>query len=147
MPVETAPKARKLPEARFAPAEVMRVRYVIVPEEGTSFEELLEPIYWSHVARRLRALDILEIHPEDGSYFAELLVRGVGPKGAQVVTLRMKKLGEVEDLGEAFKIQWKGGHLKHAVIRSRDKEVLQGGFANKEDAAAWLASNLASLAA
>lgn len=142
------PRARKLPEARFATAEVIRTHYVIVPEAGTSLEDLLDPIYWSHVARRLRPLDILEVHAEDGSYFAELLVRNTNQlNSAKVEVLRSKEFGVAEDEEDEFSVKWKGGHAKYAVIRRRDKAVMQDGFANKEDAATWLGTNLSSLAA
>lgn len=148
LPAAPAKSGRKLPEARMHLGEAMRNIFVIVPEAGTAFEDLLDPIYWGHVGKKLRPLDILEIHPEDGNYFAELLVRSVetGGRGAKVAPLRFVGLGAIEAAAEEYRIEWKGGHSKHAVVRVRDKAVLQAGFGNKEDAAAWLAVNAKSLA-
>jgi hypothetical protein len=48
----------------------------VVPEDGTTkIEDLLNEAYWSMVAYKFKPCDIVEVHAEDGSYFAELYVR------------------------------------------------------------------------
>lgn len=141
-------KRRKLPESRMNIAEALRTRHVVVPEAGTDFAELADPLYWAHVARKLRPGDMLEIHPEDGGYFAELIVRAVegNGRGAKVAALRHVKLDAVANSAEDYRVEWKGQMQKHAVVRVRDKEVMQGGFGTKDEAMAWLAANGKSLA-
>lgn len=67
--------------SRITLAEYARNIFVVTPEHGTPFEDILKPSYWLHVAdtvsMRLRPYDRIEVRPEDGSYFAELIVRSV----------------------------------------------------------------------
>lgn len=141
-------KVRKIHPSRCKLAEGARNIWQIVPEEGVSFDDLLDPAYWTHIADRLRPTDRIEVVPEDGSYFAELLVRSQGRMTAKVVVLRKVDLGAPEASAPTlgFDVLWKGAHHKHAVVRLRDKSVMQAGFEAKEAALAWLAANARTLA-
>lgn len=142
-------KVRKIHPSRFKLAETSRNVYMIVPEDGTPFDSLLEPSYWSHIADKLRPTDRIEVIAEDGSYFAELLVRSQGRMTAKVSVLRKVDLDPPEAASQTlgFDVQWKGPHHKHAVVRLSDKSIMQGSFDTKEMALAWLALNARTLAA
>lgn len=138
----------KLPAARFHLAEHKRNVYLIVPPEGTPFEAVLDAAYLGHVAARLRIGDRVEVMPEDGAYFGELLVTYVERQTAKVEVLRKIDLGAIDVPAEApdFEIRFKGPQRQHSVVRVSDKSVVKDGFATKDAAGVWLASHLAALA-
>lgn len=146
---EGAKTLRKIHPSRFKLATHVRNVWSIVPEDGTAYEEILEPSYWTHIAERLRPNDRIEVFAEDGSYFAELIVRSSTRLSAKVQELRKVQLGEVEGASpmSGFDVMWRGPHHKHAVIRLKDKVPLQTGFDTREAAVAWLAVNIRNLAA
>ena len=138
----------KIHPSRFSLADSNRNVWSIVPEVGTPYSALSDASYWSHIADKLRPFDRIEVYAEDGAYWAELLVISAARLSAKVIELRKKDLDGVGMVSEpGFEVQWKGPHHKHAVVRMKDKTALQSGFASKEDAMAWLASNSKTLAA
>lgn len=141
---------RQIAAARFKEAAQVRNEWVITPEEGTPFEAVLREDYWSHIASRLRPCDIIEVHAEDATFFARLYVRTAGRLWAKVAVMEFVDFTKdapvaVRDTGH--EVKWKGPHMKWAVIRTADKEAVQGGFENKEIAAGWLADYLKQVAA
>lgn len=144
-----APRSpRRLHPSRFKVAEQERNLWLVYPEHGTEFEDLLEPSYWSHIAKNLRPGARIEVLAEDGSYWAELLVRATGNLSASVHPLRKVDLGNIP-LPEAssFAVEYRGPVLKHAVIRKRDGSSIQSGFDTQEAAMQWLGLNSRTLAA
>lgn len=142
-------KDRKLHASRFGLAEHKRRIFSIVPEHGTEFEEVLKPSFWSHIAVNLRISDRIEVLAEDGSYFAELIVRDAGNLFASVGVLRKIDLDPVNsgEGSDGHEVAWKGPHRKFAVIRKSDDAIVKDGFDAKPAALAWLAGNIKSLAA
>lgn len=147
---EATAKARKLPESRFRLAEQVRNFWNIVPEEGTPFDALKDPAYWSHNARKMRNGDLIEAVPDDESYWALLRVKSVGPAGVQVAVIFFEKPEVTPILAAAamdFEVAFKGPHHKWSVIRLSDKENIKPSFQTREEATAWLAMNYKSLTA
>lgn len=140
---------RKIHPSRFKQADGVRNVWVVVPEEGVPYEALLDDAYWAHIADKLRPMDRIEVLPEDGAYFAELIVRASGRQFANVIELRKVRLdtSAVASPDGRYDVQWKGPHHKFAVVRISDKTPMQTGFENKVDAFTWLSQNLHSLAA
>lgn len=143
-------RPRKLPESRFRIADQVRNFWNIVPEEGTSFDALKDPAYWSHNARKMRNGDLIEAVPDDESYWALLRVKSVGPAGAQVAVI-FHEQPKAEPLPEAvaidFEVAHKGPHRRWSVIRLSDKEYIKDQFQTREEATLWLAGNYKSLTA
>jgi len=146
---ENVVKIRRLHPTRMKAAEYNRTVYQVVPEDGTAFDEVKEASFWTHVAGKLRIGDRLEVMPEDGTYFAELIVRATNRQGAQIGVLRKVDLDPVvtESVLTDYTVDWRGPHHKFGVIRIRDKTIVEKGFDTKEQATAWLATNARSLAA
>lgn len=141
-------KPRKLPESRFRQAEAVRNMWSVVPEEGTTLADVLDPVYWSHNARKLRPCDIIEVMPDDGSYYGRLIVRSVGPAGVHVAKLEYVAFDAVEPQASAaslFTVAWKGPHHRWVVMRLADKEIIQANFENQTDAQRWLTENSRTL--
>lgn len=138
-----------LRESRISLAEFIRQTHHVTPEEGTKFEDLLREDFWSAVSYKFKPADIIEIHAEDGSYFAELYIRAAGRNWAKVAVLRKVDLDPVEaqfSMPE-FETAWKGPARKFAVIRLSDKEIIKDGFDTKEQAADYIRGHVKALAA
>jgi hypothetical protein len=137
-------RPRKLPEARFRVAEQVRNIWNAVPEQGATLEALLDPTYWSHNARRMRPTDIIEAMPDDGSWYARLIVRSVGALGVTVALLDHYDFSDAEEPRAAdprFDVKWKGPHYKWAVVPLAGGEAIQTGFDTREAGTRWLAEN------
>ena len=104
--------------------EAARNLWVVFVEQGTKREELKRPEFWSLVARTFKIGDRIEVQCDDSSYFAEYLVRSVGPTHAVVYELSFRTLDEpTEELGaeatnavsRKYSVQFRGPLLKHCV--------------------------------
>lgn len=150
------PMPRSLPPLRFKQAEYERTIYRCVPEAGTSLGTLLEPPFWAHVAAKLKPYDRIEVIAEDNAYFAELLVLETGRMWAKVrmLTHVMLDAGHGEDdamIAAAegdpeYRIEFKGPHRKHVVVRNSDDAVVKEGISTKGEASQWLRDHIKSLA-
>lgn len=131
-------------------AEHEVVCYYHYPDTGTTLEDVLQPEYWSHVARNLRTGHRVEIFAADGSYWAMLIVRAAGTRDAVVQTLQHVELGPQSDIvvaPSAYEVKWRGPSKKWGVVRREDNEVIRDEFAVKEQAAKWMKNHIQSLAA
>lgn len=144
---------KKLPSSRFKLADYKRNEFRVTPEHGTTLEDIQKPEFWTHVAAQLAQFDTIEVIPEDGSFYAELLVITSGKQFATVKLLRHVELERTvkKDAPEAqmhpdYRIEWGGVAEKHRIVRS-DGEVMAKGLQKKADAEAWLKDHLAQLAA
>jgi len=142
-------KPSKLHPHRFKLAEYTHNIWMITPEAGVPVEAIIaDPAYLSHVAKMLKPNDLVRIIPDDSSYFAEAIVRSVSNTHARLALLRRIDIEPLEDgiVGD-HAVRFMGLHKKHTVIRLSDKKEVQPGFDTKEDALAWLAANIRSIAA
>lgn len=111
----------------------------VTPEIGTPPAALLDPHYWAHVSAKLRFGDVIEVLAEDGSYFAELLVRDVGNLYAKVAFKNPVTVFSTDEAMEApvgYAVKWRGPKARFGVIHGTD--VLKDGFVDKAEAHAWL---------
>lgn len=111
----------------------------VTPEIGTPPSALLDPHYWAHVSARLSVGNIIEVLAEDGSYFAELLVRDVGNLYAKVAFKSPVTIFSNDEALEApagYEVKWRGPKARFGVLHGKD--VLKDGFVDKTEAHAWL---------
>lgn len=117
---------------------------------GVSFADILPADAWSLVSARFVQGDIIEALAEDGSWYAELLVRECSNVHAKVGVLMHKDfvvktaVPVVED--PDFKVEFKGPNHKWSVIRVKDAVNVKNGLSSREEATAWLAKNKADIA-
>lgn len=139
----------QLHPSRFALAEHKRNLYFVTPADGTTLEQVLQPVFWSHVAARLRPTDRVEVHAEDGTWFAELYVRDAGHLHATLVPLRVFEFDAAERKATAadHEVHWKGPHHRWAVVRRSDGQLVKTECASREEAQMWLAGNAKTLRA
>lgn len=125
---------------RFTDASYVRNFWSVSAEVGTTKQDMMKPEYWAHVANMLKPCDRLEVQVEDGSYFAEFIVRTCGNTWATVSLINERKLQDVESPKEAvqFEAQWKGASLKWCVVRLSDKQNIHEGAASEQEAMTWM---------
>lgn len=136
----------KLLEKSFVSAEFARQSYFACPVAGTPIEKVLEPEYWAHVARKINPHDIIEVIPEDGAYYARLIVLSVGKLSAKVQKLQYEMLSAhtvtPNANAENFDVKWMGPMAKWKVARKSDGEIVSSdSFQTQEDAQKWINSN------
>jgi hypothetical protein len=114
--------------------------YAVVLPGDISLEDTLEPSFWSHINAhtppKLRQHDTIRVIPEDGSYFAELIVLQAGKGFAQVKLLRHLELDVSPEVSELrlVDVVWRGPAVKFAIERKKDGVRLKQGFTSRADA-------------
>ncbi|BES72164.1 hypothetical protein RE428_31820 [Marinobacter nanhaiticus D15-8W] len=138
----------KLSNPRFKEASFVRTTFVATPEHKTTIKDLESPEYWSHVAAQLKPFDKIEVIPEDGSFYAELLVIDVKRAAATVSVLCHHKLcsDKAPEADAEYVMEFSGGHTKWRVKRVSDNEVLKDGM-TKDEAQKYLSSHEKAMAA
>lgn len=125
----------------LALAESKRTNYRIVVEPDVKPNDLLEPLWWVHVAQLLRSDDQIEVCAHDRSWYGVVMVleagrRGVG--GARVAFIN----GPLDLSNEAvvpkvpdIEVRWTSARDQWSVVR--DKIVVKAGFPTKEEATTY----------
>jgi hypothetical protein len=118
-----------------------RTIYQVKPEITVTVEDLLQPDYWAHVAKQLRAGDRIEAIPDDRHYFAEFFVLAASTNWAKLVLLREVVLikDHEKTVTDGFSVGFAGPHKWRVTQGS---EVLSKGHDDKDAAANWLANHL-----
>lgn len=146
-PAEAATKKREviLVEPRIGEAQYKRNEWVVEAEEGTTPDDVMEPVYWSHVASKFNPMDRIEVRMETGDWVMELIVVQAQRNWARVHATAFHDLRQTSSEAPAASIkhraQWKGNHRKYCVIRNADNAVIQEGLASKALAEEWMANH------
>lgn len=122
-------------------AEFTRNVFAVVVPAETKVADILAPHCWTHVAAKLQRGDRLEIYPEDGQYFAELIVVSAGKNWAQVVLAREIPLDHSVTStmpSDEYYVTYGSPSTLFRVQRKSDKKVLKDGFENKKVAQTWI---------
>lgn len=142
----------KLTADRIKGAEFARNIFRVVVPHGVKYEEILQPIFWAHVASQFAGGDKIEARAENGAWYAELLVLDSSRLHAKVGVLNHVVFDETVDEAtepeaevSPFSAEFKGPQRLWALIRRKDKEVVKEKFSSKEEANSWLSKNIASL--
>lgn len=140
---------KKLNPSEYVLAQYARQVHAVTPPEGTTLEEMLDPAYWGHVSARFHQYDRIEVVPQGGAFYAELLVTNCSLVHAKVAVLHVKELQPLvkEEADKDFSIEFKGPNRKWSVLRAGDKAIVKDVFTSKEEARAWLTANRKDLTA
>ena len=144
---ETAekPRVKKLAEGEFKLTESEQIFQTAIPPVGTTREDMLNPVFWTHVARYMRPMSEIRVMPRDGARYGLYLVIF-----ADRVSARVKELGfwpleniKPEDVDNgAFFVKWIAPPVRFGVMRKVDNTVVKDGFQTKEDAIVWMKQNM-----
>ena len=142
--------AKKLAEADLSLTEHTQNLYTVKAPVGTTREEVLESVFWGHVARKLSPMSEIRIMPKDGAWYGVYLVLYADNLNVSIKELQHYILEDVDpaDLdSDAFFIEWGSPAVKFRVIRKADNSVMKDQLKTKNDAIKWMADNLKSAAA
>lgn len=128
----------------FGDAEFSVRRFVARPQRSIAYEALLKDSAWSHhMANDINPGTLIDVIPEDGSYYALLIVQSKNNNGMAVAEILKRDLGEAKltamPAEEVF-VEWGGAH-KWRVVRASDQDVLAKDFTNENDALGWVSNN------
>lgn len=121
-------------------ASFIRNNFAVTCDHGTQWEDVLNPLFWVHVAQKIKAYDIIEVRALDKSFWGELLVMSATKDSVNVVELRhhdfsvKKQNAKVNnDFFTEFneKEKWR-------VIRKFDKKVIESGFDTAKEAGEYI---------
>lgn len=141
----------KLAPSGARPADGVRNVWAATAAFGVTKEDIENPIYWSHVCARFRPKDRIEVHSEDGSFYAEYMVTSCDRTWAKVVCLMFLELNkaakltdaQVQGIHENYEIKFRGPK-KWSVIRKSDRATLHEGLHTEDDAKKWLEVHLSA---
>lgn len=141
------PKAPSIHPDNIVLAEHARYVYRLNVPPGVPVERLLDPDYYAHTVGKFKPGFLIEALAQDGTYFANLLVRKVEKTGLHCTLLQVFDLSpKVKPKGKGqttdYKIAFGGAH-KWRVIRLSDNEVMHHGEPSEGDARVWLDDFLA----
>lgn len=148
------PKRYRMPESKFGPSTL--ITFDATVPAGTPFEEILKPEYWAHVAGSGRVIPRNKIcaMPEEGHWYAELIVLQVGQNWIKVQPLPGYPVALGEDASvepdsnefPGYEIKWRGPVHKFAAIRLSDGEPVKIGFSTRQAVRLWLTEHMKAMA-
>ena len=132
-------------------AEHVRQHYHATPEAHHTKDDVLKYEYWKHYSRNFKPGDKVDLHWQDNSCYAEVVILHADQFGAKVYYV----LGPVqmdngaqektpESSGE-YAYEWAGPSHKYRIIRISDSEVVAKGLETKEAANQEIANLLKAL--
>ena len=131
------------------PFEYVSTRHDAKIAQGVKPEDLLVPGFWAHQATKLKPLDEIRAHAEDGTWIANYLVLDCSRTWAKVKQLSLHQLGtadvaltqaselDVKSFKDQHLVKHRGPH-KWSVVRKADGAVLEQGMGLRDEAEAWL---------
>jgi len=121
-------------------ADYQRKVFHVVLEANTTLDDVLSPEFWVHNTSRLKAMQKIEVLAQDGSWYAELIVRSVSRVTAKVAVITYKVLEDVsapvEGIGD-HKIEHRKGVGWRAVNKTT-KAIVVDGLPDQESVIAFL---------
>lgn len=140
-PETEAHRVVPLQVSRWQLGEFLNARHSVSPAAGTPFDDLLRPEFWANIVR-LKPGDIIEVRPEDQSYYAELYVIRRDRNAASVCVIRepVKLEPAYKPLPGAVKyaIEFAGPIGQWRVRRLSDNAVMKDRCGTENDARRWL---------
>lgn len=129
---------------RMKGAEFLRVDAVAIAHANTLPADLLKPDYWAHVAKELRPRAHVEVWADDGSWYAEVLVREVGRAYCRVHLKTVINFDE-QNAAQSKAIEFGGYRVVHrgefaqwSVIRLSDNQVMREELGTQGAAVDWV---------
>lgn len=147
--------ARRLPEARFRPGGYIINCWEIEVEHGTSLDEVITPIFWTHVAKHLSMFDEIKVISESRDIYIRLLVVGCDRLSARVHVLEHHDLSETPKFmpsaglpkEDDFFVEYAGKVGKWRFCYKDTKRPVKDKFETREEAESGLKEHLKILVA
>ena len=139
-PKEAVRKVEQIIPARVKEASYARTHWSCTVASGTVPEDLLKPEYWSHIAVKMRPRDQVEAWSDDGTWYAEYVVRACDRSWAMLAP-KMKlnfNSAEIPVEDSPYAVSHRGAHDQWSVTRKSDGAVLFKEGRTREEADAWM---------
>lgn len=112
----------------------------VVPEAGTTFDDMLAPMYWEHVARQMKPWDHVQVRAEDGTFYAQLIVQQADRLSADVRPIMYAELTvgapSDGDVPSGYSVDWGGPVAGWRVLMGNT--VVRDGFLQRGAAIQWV---------
>jgi len=132
-----------LKPSQIKTADQSGLRYHVTPDSGTTIEDMLKPDFWKGVTAYLHPSDRIEVEADDGSFYADLIVRDVGKSWAKVILHHKSEHPVIEDDTDAWKQEFTvTSRPQGIVILRNDDNAIVGGPFESTEAAVLAARNL-----
>lgn len=133
-------------------AEYLRTIFAVSVPPEIEPEDILKPEFWAHVAKKLQPTSRIEVMPETGEWFAELIVIACAHNWAQVCQLRFHELTEskkpeTKTEEPLFKAVFRGNNKKFCVHRISDGSIVKEELPTMAAAQLWISEHMKTLAA
>lgn len=141
---------RQITASRVEGTEYARNGWSVFPEYGTTVEEMKREEYWAMASHKFKVMDRIEVMSEDGSWWAEFVVRNVRQGAVNVGLLSHVEFGSeaVESVNmDDYSVVWRGPKRKWSIERKADNQIMKEEFPDKMDAMAWIVGQKRALAA
>ena len=144
------PVTRKILPKDFVQADFAYNRWSVTLPVGWTFNDTMDPDFWSNVAHLLapskmtntpaRVGDFIEVRTEDHSFYAELYVRAVREQSLIVAPVSDPVYfgKDVPSRVEGMHIRYNTQKRKYEVLRDTDNAVVGDGFDLKENAVRFI---------
>lgn len=140
-PNKIAVRAVKALGTQLQLAQFARNVFVLTVENTVAQSDILKPIFWTHIAEKLKKGDRVEVTPEDGSWYAEFMIVSSSSNWAKVVPLRVIQIDSdyvsAKALDEYY-VKWASKALGFRVHRRGDGQVVKDKFETAESANTWI---------
>lgn len=124
-------------------------RYAIFVPATTTMDDVLQPGWWAHVAKKLRPCDEVKIIPEDMAWRAVVFVRAVGRVEAIVQMIEFTEIGGHEAIAAAdapYYAKYGSPSVMFRVHRRDNNEVVKDHFQTREQAERWILNHVKAAA-
>lgn len=138
-------KPRVPKPARLLPASASVQVFYHAAEPGVDFKALLDPEYWSLVARQLTPGNRIECAAADGAWWGMLIVRSAGQYDAVVQELQYADLGDAAaatPVTSEYEVKWVSPTRKWGVVRLSDKTLVKQDFQTQGQASQWVSNRM-----
>lgn len=135
------PKLRSLAESEFTQGEADYQMWSAKPPAGTVHEDVLNPLFWKHIARRIQAPAFINVMPLDGVWFSQLLVVFADRQRVVVEELIHRVLvgsAVAQSENQEYEATWLSASGKYGVKRLADKQIIRHSFATLDEARNWM---------
>ena len=135
------PKLRSLAESEFTLGEADYQIWSAKPPAGTKREDVLNPLFWKHIARKVQAPAFINAIPLDGIWFSQLLVVFADRQRVIVRELQHLVIEEsayAETDNQEYEAAWLSASGKYGVKRRADKQIIRHSFATLDEARNWM---------
>lgn len=150
MPDTQEKQPRSLLDSRIGLAEHKHTIFFVVPEDGVTEDDILNPEFWAHVSQRMKPCDEIKVYSEDGRTRWHLHVAASGRNWAKVhlLTKHEFKSATLDDLADdGLAVKYRNPHSRYAVIKKASGEVIKDRFDTEDQAATYLREHRKTLAA